>query len=347
MSSERRGAVCFEFFRQTLSLTTTEERKSMRKAYPSIEREKTIRSRQDPPTWGTGYLPGQFATREEAPDASRPHRVKCAYLGRDVHLMSDPELFAFLVGRWTNTFIDLHEGRMLSPEPSLGFLAGGPYGEQSYLGAHPGSISIAEELGLLKYLPVIKSKQGWIVYPLLSDLLFFGKDKNGFYSVNWSIKAEPEDFERSFKGGPKGEKINSDEEHQARLLIEDEIYKKAQIRTLHIALSDIPKNFRENLRLLYQYLPRQPSLPTNLQEDFIEEIRNRIPKQVPLFETMQKFVQKHGGPLYDYTVVLYKALWSSEIKCNLNRPVQMDLPLRPEEKDLRKVYEMWTWRGVV
>lgn len=323
-----------------------QQKESMRNSRPSIEREKTIRSRQDPPQWGTQYTPGQLATREEAPDYSRPSKVQGYWLGRHVHLMSEPELYAYLLGSWLDIFIDLHEGRMLHPEPSPGFLVGCPGAEQIYVGSHNGTIRAAERLGLLQFHPLIKSDQGWIAFPLLSDLLFFARDEAGVYAINWCIKNEPSDFVHAFKEHSPMARGKSDEAHQARLLIEAEVYRDARIRTIHIALSDIPKALRENLRTLYPFLFRDKSLPEALRQNFIETIRERIPKQVPLNQTIATFVSRQGGAFHDYAIALNQAIWNMEVRCDLCRPLQIDLPLRPAQKNIEKMFDLWCRREI-
>ncbi len=337
--------MCFEFSKSNAVIGRVSEKTSMRN-HPSIEREKTIRARQDPPQWGALYIPGQLATREEAPEGSRPSRVQSSWLEREVHLMSAPEVYAYLLGSWLGCFVDLHEGRMLHPEPSPGFLAGGPFAEQMYMGSHTGTICAAERLGLLKYHPLVKGDRGWIAFPLLADLLFFGRDNVGVYAVNWCIKNEPKDFLQAFKGNGSMVSCKSDEAHQARLLIEDEVFKEAKIRTIHIALSDIPKALRENLRFLYTFLSRDKSLPEPLTKEFTDTIRQRIPKEVPLNETVRAFANRHGGAFHDYVVVLYQAIWRMEIECDLSRPVQIDLPLKPMNKNIKKIFDIWTQREI-
>ena len=340
-------AACFDTFKPDVAVRLVQQKQSMKRSYPSIEREKTIRFRQDPPQWGALYVPGQLATREEAPRSSRPAMVKSSWLGRYAHFMSAPELYAYLLGNWLGCFVDLHEGRMLHPEPSPGFLVGGPFDVQTYVGSHSGTICVAERLGLLKFHPTIKSERGEIAYPLLGDLLYFAKDNAGAYAVNWCIKNEPNDFIQGFKGTGAKSSGKSNEAHIARLLIEEEVFSEARIRTIQIALSDIPKPLRENLRLMYPYLSRTRSILDPLKSEFIEAINHRIPKQVPLIETIRAFASKHGGAVTEYLDLIYPAIWRMEIKCDLNRPIQIDLPLKPIQKDIKRMFDNWTKREIV
>jgi hypothetical protein len=319
----------------------------MRKDYPSIEREKTIRARQERPAWGKHYTPGQLGTREEAPDYSRPSSVYSPWLQRLVHCMGEPELIAFIFGSWLGCFVDLHEGRMMSPEPSAGFLIGCPFSQQSYVGSHCGTLQAAYRLGLMEYHPLIRRGNSMIGFPLLADLLWFGKDDEGVFLINWCIKFRPEDFTTAFKTRGPTAKRKSDEEHRARLQIEAEIFKDAKSRTISIALLDIAGHLQNNLRMIYPYTGRERTLPEKLRQDFIETIKYRIPKQVPLHETMTKFINKYGGAFHDYLIALYQALWNEEVTCDLYRPVQPDLPLRPADKNIKKMYSQWCTRGLI
>lgn len=319
----------------------------MRKSAPGLAREKTIRLRQDPPDWGPGYTPGQLATREEAPDYSRPSIVYSPWLQRKVHCMSVPELIAFILGSWLGAFIDLHEGRMLSPEPSPGFLAGCPYCQQLYLGAHCGTIEAADRLGLLKFHPLINSGSGKVAFPLLSDLLWFAQDADGIYLVNWCIKNSPDDFIHAFRERGPAARSKSDEAHQARLLTEAALFTDAKSRTVSISLRDIPEYLQSNLRALYVFTNRERTLPEELRLDFVQTCNERVQKQVPAIETITKFVTKHGGAFHDYLVALMQAIWRGEVLCDLCRPLTADVPFRPVTRDIKKIFANWCTRELV
>lgn len=318
----------------------------MRITHPSIEREKTIRARQDPPAWGAQYIPGQLSTREEAPGYSRPAGVQSTWLQRKVHCMGEPELISFFLGIWLKCFIDMHEGRMLSPEPSAGFLIGCPYLQQSYTASHCGTIEAADRLGLLEYHPLIRTEHGMVGFPILADLLWYGKDNEGIFLINWCIKYAPEDFTTAFKARGPTAKIKSDEEHRARLQIEAEVIKDAKSRTISIALKDIPEHLGKNLRLIYPSLNIDRTLPEALRSDFIETIQDRIPKQVPAHETIIKFINQYGGSFHDYRIALYQAIWNDEVIFNMCRPLQLDFPLRPADRDIKKMFSQWCTRSL-
>jgi hypothetical protein len=321
----------------------------MRRTRAIIARERNIRERQDPPQWGVAYTPGQLASREEAPDESRPSTVKSFQLQRTVHCMSEPELFAFILASYLGKFFDMHESRMMAPEPSAGFLNGCPGISQTYLAAHCGTIMAAERLGVLHHHPTIRvpdsstSRTKVVAFPLLSDQLLFCRDADGVYAVNWCIKQSPEDFEKAFKSRSPVRVTKSDEAHEARLLIEEEVYRDAGIRTIHVANTDIPHHVKHNLRSIYAYKLRESSLSELLAAEFIETVKARIPSGVPLFETVRYFHGRYGGSFFDYQIELNQAIWDKQIACDLWRPILMDAPLHPPQRDLDDHFVSW-WR---
>jgi len=79
----------------------------------NLQRLNQILDRQEVPRSGANYLPATLATREEAPSKSRPKRIQSKQLGREVHLMSTPELHAALLALFHPRLFDLNEQLML------------------------------------------------------------------------------------------------------------------------------------------------------------------------------------------------------------------------------------------
>lgn len=347
--------LCFGYLVAQMLGTAQQKRSDMRRCRPTQTRLQLIRQRQDPPQWGAGYVPGQLATRDEAPDYSRVSKIGSHWLHRDVHVMSSPERAAFHLANWLGLFFDLHESRMLPPEPHRGFLDGCPRAlNQDYLGEHSGTIYAAERIGLLQYHPIIRVSRstgksgGFVAFPMLADQLYFSEDKYGVYAVNWCIKSTPQDFIKPFDAkSPWSSRGKSAEEHQARLAIEAEVMREAGIRTISLSEDDINRELRENLNYLYQFLNRTSALPSTLQEDFIGIICQRILNQVPPIETIWHMQRKSGGAVFDYLIAFNTAVWLRKIPVDLNRPVQVDRPLRPFFGDITEPYHQWVSRGSV
>lgn len=327
-----------------------------RKTRPNAAREKVIRARQDPPGWGADYIPGQLANKEEAPDESRPATVYSKELGRAVHCMSVPEKNAFLLGTYVGLFRELHEGRMLAPEPAPGPLSGYPWGEGAAVVGHIGTIQIAEKLGVMKWHPTVSvpessgsKKRKIIAFPLLGDLLWYLHDEQGPYCVNWTIKQSPEDFHR-----PHGARRNStiesaeqEEAQQARLAIEIELYREVDVPTIAVANTDIPAHVSLNLRQFYVWQDRTANFEEEQQTEIVGTLQARIPRGVPVFETLRSLMARHGGAFYDYQVVLYQAIWRRHLPIDLWIPFNIDQPIHPEQRNVVKHFAQWFKRGGV
>ena len=332
-------------------LESKKEHSMVRRTRPCQARERTIRERQDPPKWGAAYVPGQLATAQEAPDESRPSTLYYAPLGRAIHCMSIPEKNALLLGLYSGLALELHEGRMLPPEPSAGPLAGFKPAEGQVLSGHRGTIQVAERLGVIKFHPTIKikdSKTGQrrtIGFPLLGDLLWYLKDDAGFYAVNWSVKQSPEDFDKPHGGSGRRPKPDAEEAHRARQLVETEMYREVDVPTIPVANTDIPTAVSANLRQLFAWQDRTSNIEPDARQDIIETLRARIPREVPVFETLRYLLNRHGGAFYDLQGVLYQAIWRREIAVDLWTPFNIDRPIRPETRSVVVHFAQWFRRG--
>jgi hypothetical protein len=179
---------------------------------------------------------------------------------------------------------------------------------------------------------------------MLGDQLYFARDELGIYAVNWCIKDHVTDFVNAFKMRGNKERAKSNEAHQARLLIEFEVFRDAGIKTVQVSSDDIPFHLRHNLRLIYPWCERSHGLLESMSRDFIETLIERIPKNVPVIETMKKFSINHGGTLYDYSTCFYQAVWQRQIRCDLLRPLAIDMPLKPTTKKIEESFSTWCSR---
>lgn len=217
--------------------------------------------------------------------------------------------------------------------------------------SHQGTIQAAERLGLLKYHPTINvpdpatGKKKVIAFPLLGDLLWFFRDQDGCFPVNWTIKNTTEDFEKPHGHNKKRPDPQAEEAHQARIAIEVEMYRDAGIRTIQVANSDIPKEVSENLRQMFAWQNRVANVEDQLRVEIVETLNARIPTGVPVFETLRHLLSRHGGTFHDLQVVLYQAIWQRQIKIDLWTPFNIDQPVRPEAKSLITHFFQWFKRG--
>lgn len=321
---------------------------------PSPARLKTILERQDPPAWGSEYVPGQLGTKEEAPDASRPGTFTCAELGRDVHYMGRPESVAQLLGFYSGLPKELHEGRMIPRTPTPGPLTNYAPATGQTLLSHTGSIEVAARLGCLKWHPTIRipeangsKKLKTIAYPLLGDLLWFFHFPDAVRPVNWTVKDEPEAFGRPFAGRWPEIPVSPEdiEASSARHLIEAEAYLEVGTPTVRVTMAEIPKTLRNNLLAIYKPVPHPCRLDAELRKDFVDEVRLRTQQGGRPLDLMRAHLSRYGWTMADYHLALLRAIWNREIKVDLTRAVCVDSPLHPEKKTVLEMFRHWFMPG--
>lgn len=335
-----------------------------RTSRPSAPREEEIRRRQNRPGWQRDYIPGQLATREEAPKFSRFSQLHYPWLGRYLHVMSEQERDAVYVGLASGLVVDLHEGRMLPPEPGLGPLHDCPYAHGEASRSHRGTLVIAQELNVLHMHPMVRvpdpnvsGGMWWIGYPLLGDLLWYFRIDGRVRPLNWSVKAELNDFETppAFRGKlrpkPPAAALVW---HKARQDIERILYEEVEVSTKRVAGSQIPDVLSNNLRRLHigaveDWLLQNPedgSAPQNplskaLRARIVAVFRKRMDQDTPVFYTLRELVETLGRDVNTYRHVLYSAIWNRELIVDLWSPISPDQPLRYAKKDLLIEYAEW------
>ena len=168
----------------------------------TISRLITMYQRQPGNRFGADYCPAQLATPQEAPSVSRASII-CAEKvgGREIHLLSTPELAAAFVVLYHPDVFDLQEQRLLSPVPCEHPLAGHPSAIGAKVSSLPGTVAVLADMGLGDKHPTIVDRRGkdpkdWrrLPWPYIGDILLFVRDQEGPYCVNWTIK----DDERAF-----------------------------------------------------------------------------------------------------------------------------------------------------
>lgn len=335
-----------------------------RSSQPSASRENEIRRRQDRPGWHRDYIPGQLATREEAPKFSRFSQIDYPWLGRRLHVMSEQERDCLYVGLASGLVVDLHEGRMLPPEPGLGPLHNCPHAQGEASPSHRGTLAIAQELNVLQMHPMVRvpkpnapGETFCVAYPLLGDLLWYFRIDGRVRPINWTVKAKPEDFEipPSFRGKlrakPQPAALNW---HRARQDIERILYEEVEVSTKRAAGSAIPSVLSNNLRRLHigavenwrlenpedGSAPQQP-ISKPLRAHIVRVFKKRMDQDRPVFITLRELVETLGRDVNTYRHVLYSAIWHRELLVDLWSTISPDQPLRHARKDLLNEYAEW------
>jgi hypothetical protein len=308
---------------------------------PGAARLKEILRRQSPPRCGKEYEPAIKAFREEAPSISWVSRVYWNLLDRKVHFLSRVEQAAGFLAMSSPQIWELQEQRMLpvidSPHPLSYF------GKESdrLLPRLPGTLEVAEKLGLIKHHPLIKvpNKDGSvdeILFPWIGDLLLYLKDSQGCYCVNWTIKGVKDNFENSNLNSLKGKTFNrNDEKSWARHVIEESMYAAAGIRTVRITGEDLNVDINNNLRQLWLWHHRETKLSSAEAQEIIGEFAIAMIKEVPPIETVLYLHAEFGFEIDDIKAVLYQAISKRFLKVDLTWPIILSEPLN------REVFNIW------
>lgn len=317
----------------------------------SVSRLKTIYKRQAAPRWDPTYQPGILATPQEAPSRSRAFILTPGkFGGREVHLLSRPELHAVLLGLYNPRCIGLQEQRMLSPEPTEHPLWTMEGLDRTNLPFLKGIIDVADRLGHLDILPRIKIPKAGspgvffpTVFPWFGDLLWAFQDKNGATRcVNWTVKDSYEDFKRLMPkwGGKIGENSISNKA-LVRHEIEQIYYEDANIPTVMVADEKIDSHVSGNLRQLFLHHRRDLDLLDEQRWEIQHKFQLALERGIPPTDVIIPLVERGRYSVDQCRSVLYQAIWNRAIRVDLFQPVLINRPLHPEIQDVLDAYAKW------
>lgn len=316
---------------------------------PSWERLRTILKRQGKSVFGPDYQPAIRATPREAPSISRPSVLQSTRLGRDVHALSIPERSGALLALYHPKLFELHEQKMLSVGPRPNPLFGHPAAIGLNLPQVRGTVVVAEQLGHLRFHPKVKAPRSpgskdwmWVPFPYIADLLLFMADDGGPYCINWTIKAEPQDFDRPPpRGAPTRDPHAAVLRTQARQEIERVYYEEAGIRTVRVAKTDINEHVAANLRHLFGWQQQVVPLQPEQRAEMLLKYEVAIDLGVAPSDMIGQLMLRYRCRREDCLAVLYQAIWSRRMRVDLFKPVLPDKPLQPERHDVLTEYGAW------
>lgn len=317
----------------------------------SAARLKTILNRQVPTRWGPHYLPSIMASKGEVPSLSRCCPIFSAKLRRILHLLSPAERLMAILALYHPAVMEVHEQTMLHPlaceHPLVGFRG------KSSLGLPPlrGLVAVAEERGLLAFLPTITvpGQDGSrdrlrIVFPFIGDLLVFLTDvQENAWCVNWSIK----DSEEGFKRALQLERLNPlakqkpDFEVIARQQIEEAYYQDGEIPTYFISLDQIDRHVANNLLRLFSLHHEVHELEHELECLLIDALQKSVGSRLAPIDLILDFSARWQVKASDCRTAMCQAIWYRRLRVDLFSEVLMDVPLRQEERDVLDVYGEW------
>jgi hypothetical protein len=319
----------------------------------SLERLKAIRKRQEDPDWGSGYEPSIRAVRGEAPSSSYAVRLRARKVpGREIHLLSTGETATALLGLYHPDVVGLQEQRALMPDDRPHPLHNFPGAIAGGLPKLGGMVHVATQLGYLNTLPRlwvpnpdVPAERMAIIYPYIGDLLWaIRKSKNQFYCINWSIKDDVSVFKRPVEQLAES-RSQGNSARVSELLERHELecayYEGAGIRTVLLGANEIDVHVVDNLRHLFLHHRNETGISPLEQTDMLERFRRCIEAETPPSRLIAHLC---GSGRYSPEAcrdVLFQGIWSRTLRVDLFRPILIDRPLRPEEKDVLAVYADW------
>lgn len=312
----------------------------------SPERLKLILERQKQGLFGKQYTPSILATRNEAPSISRPSILSSISLGRDIHLLSQPERFAALVALHHPNLVDLHEQKMLPMGPSQHPLASHPHMVGKSLPSMRGTVAVAEALGYLKFHPTVSvpdprmpDASMWVPYPYVGDLLIFMNMNDRHYCVNWTIKKTFDDFSRGIPTGRRrGHSVKEKEKAIARHQIEEANYLDADIRTVQFTEDTVDLVVINNLHKLFGYSKAKLEINGEQRQEILDKFKSGMVLGIPGNEVVQMLINQTRFTIHDCLTVFNQAIWSRELRVDLFSPILINRPIRPEVRDVLEVY---------
>lgn len=320
----------------------------------TLARLKTIWERQKNPGWGFDYEPAIRAVRGEAPSTSHALVVMARKVpGRGIHLLSEQEMSAAVLGLYHPDVVGLQEQRALMPNARPHPLHNFPGAIVGGLRELDGMLDVAVRLDCLKTLPKkwIRNQQtgtrALVIWPYVGDLLWaIRKADDHHYCVNWSIK----DSEMSFKwpvengrdNGRQRGHLMSTAEVQVRHELECAYYESAGIRTFLLGADRIDRHVASNLRFLFSHHRNEISMSEFEQVDVLERFQRCFETGATPADVIVRLCGANRGySMEDCRNVFFQGIWSRRLRVDLFKPILIDRPLRPESRDVIDVYADW------
>ncbi|MGN8064538.1 hypothetical protein ACTJK4_23010 [Ralstonia sp. 22111] len=302
-----------------------------------------------PSGWTDSYESPVSAFSNDAPSVSRRSCIYSAKLARDIHLLSAPEQSAAILALYHPDLFELHEQRVLSPQPDFHPLDGHPDTRERDLPSFRGTVDVADRLGQLRLHPTVTipdpdaPERGMRVpKQLMGDLLLFMRDDNGRYCVNWTIKKNEDGFKRGL-GLKRNRKQEANRQHRAafRHDLERAYYEDAGIRTVRVTQEEIDFNVACNLRHLFGYHQRSTNVSADVHQSIEARFHEILGGTASSLEVSRELMQKFGCSLHDCRTILYQAIWHRRLRVDLFSPIVFDYPLKQESRDVLQVYADW------
>lgn len=317
----------------------------------SEARLRLIKKRQWSDAWGPDYVAAQWATPKEAPGLSTASILHPEKLGgRACHTLSQNETWVTLLALYHPDVWEIHEQRVLFPQPRPHPLQGHPKALGQKFEPFRGTLEVAQKMGTLSKHPkcrVTLDDRSVVYAPFLylGDLLIFLMDDGGAYAVNLSVKDKLESFRRQ---GPRPGKPDIHKDHAGtvnRHALEKRYYEDAGIPTRQVVGREIDLDLRVNLIDLFLCHAESTAIPEAVKHQMWIFFASSIGLNKNACVLINAAANHFKFDPAEVRTVLMQGIWRRHIKVDLFKPLLMDRPLRPMVDDPLQSYKEWFQRG--
>ena len=315
-------------------------------------RLRQIMKRQKVDRWGADYVAATWANPIEAPSISECSILKPRKLGRrPFHVLSGGEKWAALLALYHPLTWDIHEQRILFPQPRPNFLQSHVLAPGKLFPPLKGTLDVAERMGILSRHPTVSVQRPLedikidVPFPYQGDLLCFLQDDAGPFAVNWSVKRYDVDFHRRLVAEGRIDLRVDDPRAIERHSLEEIYYLDCGIPTRRVSKQKILKQHALNLELLFLFDGKADSIQADVYVELVNRFQDLVGKRVAALRVVRQSAQDFG--LSDLVIkdAFYQAVWRRELRLDLANPIAIDRILKPEQDDLLDVYSDWFARG--
>lgn len=297
-------------------------------------RLREIWRRQSPGRWGQDYEPALKVRRNEAPATSRPSILWSQKLGRRIHVMSKAEQITAILLQYLPNIFEIHEQKLLPTCPEEHPLAAHYRELGQQVPMTRGTVAISEALGFLHRHPTVYIEGDPVPFNYIGDFLAFSMDDMGPFCINVSVKNSIEAFYRKhgqvLNKGKKSDKQNLGEINRHRL--EELLYEEWGIKTVKFAADCIDKNLSYNLTHAYKWHARPVLLDDEMRLVIMRGLQNCLEKQISPSQVSDQICKEANCSAFDLKAIFFQSIWNRQLRPDLYKPIQFDIPLKPEKK---------------
>lgn len=297
--------------------------------------------RQQPGLFGHDYVPAILATREEAPSDSHFSQFYWQAGDRKLHALSPVEANCLFLALLHPGVVDIHEQKLLSPEAAEHPFVDHPLAKGAFQKkVTPGTLRILHDLDPKHRHPSVAGElkigeRKPFSWPYVGDLLLLINVNGQCWCVNWSVKNSADGHEIPI--GRDSTNARAAYKLSLRTALERRYYDHLGIPTyqMHPALLD--KQLVANLNRIHlaDTTITQPLTSDDwaaFAQFFNHALLNRASLNSVFMPFRNQFLQFNFSRR-DMTGIVYRLIANRILRVDLYRPLLMDRPLLPEQRD--------------